>query len=220
MTILLFMYAKFDIITSFIYSLFTYFIFFSFYEIGSMINDLQAQNEKEPTKRIRRDTTLNLKANLFSRIIFFIFLSVILPYLNLNLKIFIIFMTVTLLISIVHTYSKQKIKYITFTILRILKEITPIILLVPIIDIFTACFITIILFIMDLPKGIVMYYCKKEKKEYKITDIQLIIWYLLIFMIIQIIEILFDINYIFTTIPLYFVAYKLIVIGIKLMVKK
>ena len=73
MTILLFMYAKFDIITSFIYSLFTYFIFFSFYEIGSMINDLQAQNEKEPTKRIRRDTTLNLKANLFSRIIFFIF---------------------------------------------------------------------------------------------------------------------------------------------------
>ena len=129
-------------------------------------------------------------------------------------------MTVTLLISIVHTYSKQKIKYITFTILRILKEITPIIFLVPIIDIFTACFIAIILFIMDLPKGIVMYYCKKEKKEYKITDIQLIIWYLLIFMIIQIIEILFDVNYIFTVIPLYFVAYKLIVIGIKLMVKK
>jgi phosphoserine phosphatase len=178
-----------SLLKSFFLSLNILIVFYSIYEIGGLFNDLKANQgiEKHPTKRLSPNVKINILFFITIRFLFLL-LSTLILYFKFygNLKYFICLyglLIITLLIYIIHSLLKTKGRILSFTILKILRNFIPLLILYYFLPKNLFLFIFILFFLLDAPTRIYHYFKKQnlikkiflfEKKSYIIISVILI----------------------------------------------
>jgi len=188
-SVVLFTFSWFSFFKSFFLILNILIIFYSIYEIGGLFNDLRANHitEEFPDKRLSPNVKINISFFLTIRFLFVLSLTLTLfSKFYGNLKYFICFyglLTTTLLIYIIHSLLKTKWRILSFTILKLLRNFTPLLIIYYFLPKNLFFFIFILFFLIDAPLRIYYYLKKKnltkeiflfEKRGYIIIFVTLI----------------------------------------------
>ncbi len=169
-SIVLSFFSDFSFLKSFFFNLITLMLFYSFYEIGGLFNDLKAREEKRgnPTERISPDVKINFPAFLLIRLISSFLLLLLLYfgfYNNLNYYFyFCLFLLFTLVIYLIHSLLAIKLRIISFVGLKILRNFIPLFILNYLLPQSLFIFIFILFFLRDAPPRIYQYLKKQGSK--------------------------------------------------------
>ena len=208
-------FSNISLLNSSIIVFLSFLLFFSIYEIGGLYNDLNASNEKinNPTNRNRIEDGVKIKLGLFLflRFIFTITILLILYLLNLKIFWFILTMSICLLVYIIHTYIKNSFRLFSYSILKVLRNLIPLLAIYQFIPLVNTFFC---IFINDAPYRI-YFYIKKRKSESNIKPKINLLFYLVNLFIGLILY--FMTNFIFYIIlPVYFLIFVIVRFFIRL----
>lgn len=132
----------------FIAILYTLFIFYSVYEIGGLINDLTAYNEKDGQPTLRIKSGLKINSILFV-LIRFLFVSLILfIYIckGYNPTVYALGLLICLFIYLLHSIIRNNIRLITFVLLKIFRNLIPLLAFINLVKINTLIIIFLTFF--------------------------------------------------------------------------
>jgi len=139
----------------------SFFLFFTFYEIGGLINDLYALKVKgkdKTTSRIKKGTKINFKLFLLIRIVVISLTLIYLKIQNYHPLLYISFMSICLLFYFLHTIADKKFKILTFTSLKIFRTLIPLLIFIDFINLKE---FFVVFFINDAPERIYSHLSKK-----------------------------------------------------------
>lgn len=143
---------------------FSFFLFYSFFESGSLFNDLSAKKEtkKHATLRLANGVKINFALFLLLRISIATPLIFYLNQAGYNAPFFILGLALCLFIFLIHSLLKENFRLLTFIMLKVLSTLIPLLFLFGKIEIFSPF---LVFFINLAPRKIYDYISKKYSKK-------------------------------------------------------
>jgi phosphoserine phosphatase len=141
----------------------SFIIFYSVYEIGGLFNDLKAHKEKngKPTLRIENGIKINLFLFVLIRVLFVLFVLFFFNYNGYNPTFYIFGLLICLIIYVFHTITKNNTRLITFSLLKILRNLIPLLILIDLVNLNILADIFLVFLLIDSPRRIYVYYSKR-----------------------------------------------------------
>jgi HAD superfamily phosphoserine phosphatase-like hydrolase len=200
-------------IKSFIIMPLSFIMFYSVYEIGGLYNDLKSPEEKsgKPTLRIKKGIKINLFVFILIRSLFLLFMLFFFNNKGHNLTGYISGLIICLIIYIIHTIIKNNFRLITFSLLKIFRNLIPLTILINLTNFNIIIHIFLSFFLIDSPRRIYVYISKRTKNKLIFDKIisNKITYYSLLTLLGLIITIIFK-QYILLDISAYFLILSLI----------